>query len=369
MKKVMILGTGNAQIDAIEYCKARNYKVYGCSYIDTECGVSLCDEFRKINITDIESVSAYAREKQVDLIYSVGSDIAMPTVNRVSEELGLPHFISSQTAEICNKKHEMRLCLSKLEEGSVNFNILENIEVLDKIDIQFHKMLKPADSLGQRGVVIVNSKEEIVKFFNRSMEYSRCRKVILEDFLDGSEISINTYLLNGKVIFFLVSDRISFSEYPGGIIKEHVLPTHFSDEVVQRCKVLVKNALNILNILNGPVYFQMKVVNNVPYIIEITPRLDGCHMWRLIKYYCNVDLLDMSFYHLLNGAPICGSSNKQKEKYILKFMCQEPGSRFKKVTDENAIFSKCYYKAEEEIKHINGYMEKCGYIIKSVSEQ
>ena len=111
MTKVLILGTGNAQIDAIEYCKQNGYYVYGCSYIDTDGGVNLCNEFQKINIIDVDKVAEYAQKNQVDLVYSVGSDIAMPTVNKVSELLNLPHFISSQTADICNNKFKMRKML------------------------------------------------------------------------------------------------------------------------------------------------------------------------------------------------------------------------------------------------------------------
>ena len=60
MKKVLILGAGNAQIDAIEYCKGQGYKVYGCSYTDTDKGIPYLDEFKQINIIDAEAVAEYA---------------------------------------------------------------------------------------------------------------------------------------------------------------------------------------------------------------------------------------------------------------------------------------------------------------------
>ena len=38
-RKILILGAGNAQIDAIEYCKDRGFKVCGCSYTTVDNGI------------------------------------------------------------------------------------------------------------------------------------------------------------------------------------------------------------------------------------------------------------------------------------------------------------------------------------------
>ncbi|WP_346903745.1 ATP-grasp domain-containing protein [Faecalicatena contorta] len=366
MTKVLILGTGNAQIDAIEYCKQNGYYVYGCSYIDTDGGVNLCNEFQKINIIDVDKVAEYAQKNQVDLVYSVGSDIAMPTVNKVSELLNLPHFISSQTADICNNKFKMRKMLSSLEYGCVNFDIVENIHELDFINNKYPKIMKPVDSQGQRGVFKVNTLEEAKENFEKSMSYSRDKKVILEDYLDGPEVSVNGYLVNGELIFSLVSDRISFSEYPGGIIKEHIVPTGFSNAVASKCSALTADAAHELKITNGPIYVQMKIVDEQPYIIEVTPRLDGCHMWRLIKQYCRVDLLDMSFQHLINNALVKFSPSPCNDKLVLRFICQAPNSLFEGKADEQAMYSRCYYDMGDKVRELNGYMEKCGYTIKKL---
>ena len=92
MKKILILGAGNAQMDLIEYCNENNYEVYGCSYTNTDKGIPLLDHFEQINIVDADKIEEYAKKNSIDIIYSVGSDIAMPTVSKVAERLNLPHF-------------------------------------------------------------------------------------------------------------------------------------------------------------------------------------------------------------------------------------------------------------------------------------
>ena len=50
MKKVLILGAGNAQIDAIEYCHEHGIFVAGCSYTTTDAGIPLLDAFEQVDI-------------------------------------------------------------------------------------------------------------------------------------------------------------------------------------------------------------------------------------------------------------------------------------------------------------------------------
>jgi len=120
-KKILILGAGNAQIDAINYCKAKGYEVIGCSYTDTDHGIPLLDHFRQVNIRDTDGVKALAEEYQVDAVYSVGSDLAVPTAMKVSELLNLPHFVSSDTAAVCHSKHLLRETLGSDFDGNLPF--------------------------------------------------------------------------------------------------------------------------------------------------------------------------------------------------------------------------------------------------------
>ena len=77
------------------------------------------------------------------MVYSTGSDLAMPVACRLSERLGLPHFVSSYAANVCNHKNLMRERLTLECEGNIPFQVLDSI---DKIAIQYHAILKPSDA-------------------------------------------------------------------------------------------------------------------------------------------------------------------------------------------------------------------------------
>lgn len=367
MKKILILGTGNAQKDIIEYCKKNKYYVIATSNIDGYSAQFLADAFYQIDITDSDVTKELAEQENVDFVYSIGSDVAMPTIARVSAELGLPCFIDLDTAVICNHKDLLRKIMDdKAVLGNIPFQIIDNME--QDIRITFPAMMKPSDSQGQRGVRKVENINDVKNYFSKTIGFSREKKVILESYIEGDEISVNVFLQDGDMKFYLMSDRKVWDEYPGGIIHEHIIPSKFEKrpEIAERIKTLVTNVLEAVGLENGPAYFQIKVSKEgTPYLIEVTPRLDGCHMWRVIKYSTGVDLLKASM-DLLEEKPYTQSKSFETEPYSLEFICEKPGAVFNSnnyEVPENEYLC-WYYKEGQKVNHINGYFEKCGYVIK-----
>ena len=102
-------------------------------------------------------------------------------------------------------------------------------------------------------------------------------------------------------------------------------------------------------------------------MLEIAPRLDGCHMWNLIKHYCGADLLDACFTHLLTDeAVLTDSYPMPDEPLLLTFMSMETGKTFDRALfdTEDAEYVKWYYETGDTVRKLNGYIEKCGYMIR-----
>lgn len=368
-KKILILGVGNAQIDAIKYCKEMGLEVHACSYSDTGHGKELVDSFSLIDIKDTKNISEYVQKNEIDIVYSIGSDLAIPSSVTVSEKLNLPCFVSSNTANICKNKVLTRSYLGDEFTGNIEF-----MKIKSKKDISYWShypsILKPADSQGQRGVYKINNENDFKYYFDKSIRHSISKTLIIEEYIKGPEISVNAYIINGKIKFSVISDRITFSEYPGGLVREHRLPSEIITKKVEyRVNKLIKYVIKKFNILNGPVYFQIKLKNMLPKLIEVTPRLDGCHIWRLIKETTGTNLLEITFNHIVyNNIYQFEKSNKDRhpDSYSILFMYEKPGEIFSKnkYKIENPVYLNWYYKDNEVVQPVNGNYEKVGYYIK-----
>ena len=169
MRKILILGVASVQADALIVLEGLGFVTFACDMAKDGPGAEVADHFEIINILDSEKVIHYIKENNIEAVYSVGSDIAMPVACRISEELGLPHFVSSKVATICNKKEMMRRALGNECAGNVPLQVVESKNDVPNIEMPY--IMKPADSQGQRGIFLVNSVQDFEANFDAANSY------------------------------------------------------------------------------------------------------------------------------------------------------------------------------------------------------
>lgn len=365
--KVLILGVASVQMDAVLELKKMGCETYTIAMAKDGPAADVADHFDIINILDEAAIIKHIQDNGIDVVYSTGSDLAMPVACRISECLGMPHFVTAEAAYICNHKNAMRSALTAECDGNIPYQVMEEIE---PIKIKYPVILKPSDSQGQRGIFLINSQEEFEVHFEEAKNYSREGKVVVEKYIDGPEVSVNGYMVNGVLRFMVASDRDTWPEYTG-LIHKHIVPgKEFSQETERRMRCVIQEACNRIGILNGPVYFQMKVMEEQPYIIEMTPRLDGCHMWKVLEKATKVNLMQLIFRHLMydDVSALDKMSDKVKQMELV-FWCQEPKTymdQSKLELPNDALDYFYYYKDGDYIRPVNGRYDKIGYYIRNL---
>ena len=364
MSKVLILGVASVQMDAIlQLCKM-GHETYAIAMAKDGPGAEVADHFETINILDEPAVIKYAQSNGIDVIYSVGSDLAMPVACKLSQKLGLPYFVDFNAAHTCNHKDLLRNALTTDCPWNIPFQVMDEC---GPVTIAFPCIMKPSDSQGQRGIFLVNNQMEVNLHFEDAKKYSRDHKVIVEHYVVGNEYSVNCYLVNGEMPFIVVSDRETWPQYTG-LIHKHIVPTRtLGSNVVDEIKKMMIDVCRRVGVENGPMYAQIKVEGNQPFIIEMTPRLDGCHMWNILARATGVDLLKLCFEHLLsNDTSELKKVRDDVDNYELVFFCQEPNTVMdcsKLIVPDDSEYHFYYYETGDTIRPVNGRYEKIGYYI------
>ncbi|MFC2079381.1 ATP-grasp domain-containing protein [Candidatus Bipolaricaulota bacterium] len=367
-KRILILGVGNAQVDAIRHCRSLGHEVLGVSYRQEGPGLRYVNAFAQIDICDVERLVGYSRCSQVDIVYSVGSDFATTSVALVSEALDLPHYVSSHVASSLVDKGKVRDTLHQQGTNTVPYKVASQEQDLHSWK-SLPAVVKPVDSQGQRGVWRVESRDDLLAAFERSRQFSRVGKVIVEEYISGNELSVNLHLHRGEVRHFFVSDRFSVLDMALGIPKGHRFPCRLAPGQESLLRSTVQSALQAFGIEAGPVFMQLKNTRGCFHLIEIAGRLDGCHLWRLIKQSAGVDLLAESFAGLGVGKLAKSSSNyslgKSCHRFSLVFDLEKPGVPYTtpKRRPPGTVFQEVYYQDREIVRSTNTYLEKTGYYI------
>lgn len=226
------------------------------------------------------------------------------------------------------------------------------------------------DSQGGRGVSAVHQPGQLPALINDALRFSRKGEAIIEEYVTGPEFSINAFLKNGQVVLAVPTDRFVDMAYPCGAVIGHGLPSRIPDSVSEQAIKLVNLIAKAAFLSEGPIYCQFKHVGEEVFLIEATPRLDGCHIWRMISYMYGVDLLEASLKLVLEEECEFPAQNSPAfDELRIEFFVQRPNTPFQQPHElAKSLYTEWFYEEGDIVRAVNGYAEKTGYQIRSVHE-
>ncbi|EEU12135.1 ATP-grasp domain-containing protein [Anaerococcus vaginalis] len=281
MKKIMILGASILQVPAIEKAIDMGLEVIAVDIDSNALGFKIPDVKKEIISTiDIESVMSAAKKHNIDAIMTLASDMPIMTVAKVSKKLGLVG-VDLDTAIKATNKSKMR---ESLKSFGVPVPLFYKVDSLDKCikavnkikDKGYKCILKPADNSGSRGIVLLpDFNEKTINIaYNYSKNNSRNKIVMVEEFMEGPEVSVETISVDGKCNIIQITDKITTGA-PYFVEMGHSQPSQLPDSIKDKIKEITIAANKAIGIISGPSHTEIKITQNGPKIVEIGARLGG----------------------------------------------------------------------------------------------
>lgn len=373
MDTMLVLGANAGQLDLIRRVRARGMRAVACAHRANEPGAAEADAFHLLDVRDVDAVAALARAERACAVWSVASDVAMTAAVAASERLGTPHFFDSGLVDLFNRKERLRGFLNARGLGPTPFRAVRDAEGLAGWD-DFPCVLKPADAQGQRGVRRIEDAAGLAAATADAVALSPTGTAIVEGYLDGIEMSCNVLLDAGRPLFRVLSERRAHDGALIGIPRAHLLPCVAIPPAVQAEALdLVDRTLAALGIERGCLYVQMKATSAGVRIIEIAPRLDGCHMWRLIALATGRDLIEESLACLLGEPPAAAEAQAAAGFHgELVFQHIAPGAIFRAADfppPPDAWHHEHRIAEGAAATPINGRLEVAGYWVRAIGPE
>ena len=221
----------------------------------------------------------YSRKiRKIDGVICVAAD-APRTTAAVAERLGLSG-LSCASAELACDKLAMKRRFAEAGVPIPWFSEIETPQALQRVAIERGRdlVIKPVDSRGSRGVQRVSHVEDLTKAFLFARSHSPSERVMVEQYLDGPQISTESVIIDGRCHTPGFSDRnYEYLERyaPYFIENGGDLPSHLSPEIQAKVKDVVARAAAALGVTNGTVKGDIVVHNGEAYVIELAARLSG----------------------------------------------------------------------------------------------
>ena len=281
-KTLLIIGAGREQIPAYQIAKKMGLTVIGTDRNPDAPAFDFADKkficsTRDANHT-LETVLEFSKKNPINGVMTIANDASL-TVALVANTLGLPG-ISSKSAKYASDKSLMKNQFIKFGVSTPKSEVVENKKDFLKLVSKknFPLILKPSDGRGGRGVFYIDKSVDLDLAWNSVFEISDDKKLMLEEYVIGDQLSVEGIFIKKKYFPIGFSDRNyeNLTQTRPHIVEDGgTIPSKYDGKILNKISSLIEKASKSLNIDFGSIKADIVLSSSGPMIIELAARLSG----------------------------------------------------------------------------------------------
>ncbi len=282
-KRLLVLGAGPAQLGLLAAARERGLFVIALDRDPAAPGFRYADRRAIISTEDEPRIGQLAEAERIDGVISPGIDWPVAIGARVAEKQGLSHPISGAVASLATSKLRQRERLGEAGVPQPRWQIVTEPNETAEVP----SVVKAPDRQGQKGLSLVKEAGELRNALENAIAESRSGAAIVEELVEGPEVTVNAFSVGGRFVPLTVTDRLTADPPAFGVALAHAWPSQAAGAESAR---VAEAAAEALGITDGPTYTQLRIGPDGPQVIELAARLGGGHDAELVKAALGVDL-------------------------------------------------------------------------------
>jgi biotin carboxylase len=318
VKRLLVLGAGPAQLGLLRAARERGLFVIALDRDPAAPGFEFADRRAVVSTEDEPAIGMLAAAEVLDGVIAPGNDWPVAIAARVAARLGLSHPLSPQTAAVAVSKLRQRERLA--EEGVPQPEWRVVTEAPN--DLSLPVVVKPPDRQGQKGLTLVRDRELLPEAVERAVSTSRTNVALVEELVEGPEVTVNAFSTGGHFHPLTVTDRLTATDEAAfGVALAHAWP---SVHDVEGAVEVASAAATALGIESGPTYTQVVLGPEGPRVMELAARVGGGHDAELCLAALGVDLNGLALAAAL-GEPVEVPNPQPRGGACVRFLVAPPG--------------------------------------------
>ena len=380
MNKTLFIVSGGAEsIPGIQRAKNMGLHVVVSDINPQAPGFEIADDRVIADTYGVEDTIAAALHyhktiRPVDGVMCIASDVPL-TVASVAHALGLPG-ISIETALLASDKLGMKERFAEKGLSIPWFCRVDSVTHLHYIlsERGFPVVLKPVDSRGARGVLRLTESVDLAWAYEHSVSFSPSGRVMVEEYLEGPQISTESAIINGKAFTPGFTDRnYEFLEHFTPYIIENGghQPSVLTTEQQNSVSRLAERAALAMGITTGIAKGDMVLTKDGPKVIEIAARLSGgWFSTDQIPLATGVDLIGAAIRLALGEKVAEEDLIPQYQKGVaIRYFFPEPG-RVVRIKDTEQFRDRSwvhrlgfFVEPGDIVEHVTNHTKRAGFVI------
>lgn len=293
MTTVMIVGAGRFQLPAIATAQRLGYEVIAVDSDPAAPGLPVASHSRVCDIKDADQCIEIARAFHISGVFTVAAEAAVRTVAAVAAKLGLPG-ISESAARAATDKRVMRDLCATFGVPAPRYAACRTIEEARRhaAAFGFPVVVKPPDSSGSRGVSLVKAPAELAAASNMALGYACEASFLVEEFMEGPELSVEAFVKDGELHVLALSDKIRTP--PPALLDTTVLfPSELPAVTQAQAVEVARAAVRAAGIDNATIHMEQILTADGPKMVEMAARGAGFHVFtEILPWVTGVDVVE-----------------------------------------------------------------------------
>lgn len=360
-RTIAIIGASYLQRPLVEKAKEMGLRTIVFAWREGAVCEGIADVFYPVSIVEKEEILEICRKERIDGICTIASDVAAPTVAYVADALGLPGN-TPEAALKANNKFLMREAFSRAGVPCPGFRMVKTPEFDGARDLVFPLIVKPSDRSGSLGVTKVYREEDLKEAVEKALGFSFRKEAMVEEFLDGREISVEFISYKGVHYPLQITDKVT-TEAPHFVELEHHQPSTLPEDVQERIYGLTEKALDALGIEFGASHTEYKITSDGRIgIMELGGRMGGD--------FIGSDLVRLSTgYDFVEGViKVALGEFNPPEKTLRRhsgvyFLCRETERLLPVFERGPQSWTVRMERTSDELKNVECSADRSGYVI------
>jgi biotin carboxylase len=329
MKTLLVLAAGPLQLPAILAARRMGLRVVALDGDATAPGLALADVGRVVDILDPAACLRVAREEHADGVIHICSEVAMPALGLINEEMRLHGPDRATVLRATNKERMRRAFEAGGAPSPRSLGAATRTEALAaRAAVGPACILKPSRNSGSRGVTRVGAgdgDEALLQAFDRAVRESRDATAVVETFVEGPEFSIEIVVADGQPHVLAVTDKETTGA-PGFVETGHSQPSRLAAGDRARVVDAALRGVQALGIVWSAAHAEVKLCPDGPYLMEIGARLGGDFITtELVPRSTGIDMVRAAIQLALGRRPDLAPQHPPAGAAI-RYLLPEPGT-------------------------------------------
>ncbi|MCL1854548.1 MAG: ATP-grasp domain-containing protein [Clostridia bacterium] len=300
---LLILGGSHCQMNAFRMARRRGYRTVLFDYLSAPPAASLADRHIQVSTFDAEACLAEAQKLELSGVMTLGTDQPVYTAAYIAKRMGLPCLLDVNTAFTATNKACMKRIFTQAGIPTAQYRLTDTA-MLAQVDLKGPIVLKPTDSQGQKGVLLVKNLREAAALAPRTLSYSRQRLLLCETYYPSEEITVSAWVAAGRAHLLTVTDRRTFPHRRHiGVCAAHCFPSRAAREHTREVERLTQAVTDAFAIPAGPLYIQMLIGARGVLVNEMACRIGGAFEDVFIPKASGFDILSAVMEAALGREP------------------------------------------------------------------